>query len=54
MRDITSLDVNEIEGSGRLGLDRNLGPLQHDFNHYKRCMIKRVYIGGVFDHFGAL
>ena len=32
MRDMASLDVNEIEGSGRLGLDRNLGPLQHDFN----------------------
>ena len=37
-----------IGGIGRLGLGKNLGPPLHDFNHFKRCQGKCVYLGGVF------
>ena len=32
MRDMISLEMGEIGGSGRLGLSKNLALLQHDFN----------------------
>ena len=31
MCSMASLDVDEIESSGILGLVKNLGPMQHDF-----------------------
>ena len=39
---------------GSLGLGKNLGLPQHDFNHFLKCSGKCIYLGGVFGHFEAL
>ena len=40
--------VHEIGGGGRLGLEKNLGPPQHNVNHFQRCWGKCVCLGAVF------
>ena len=47
---MTSLDMDEIEGCGRLGLSKNLGLPPHDFVTFQRCQGKCVYFGDVFSH----
>ena len=41
---MASKDVDEIGGSGRLGLDKNLGPPQHDFNNFQSCLWKYLFL----------
>ena len=42
-----SLDVDKIGWRSRFGLARNLGPLQYDWNNFKRCKWKCLYFWGV-------
>ena len=50
---VVSQNVDEIGGSSRLGLGKDLGPLQHHFNLFSK-MLGEVCLGSVFDLFGAL
>ena len=51
---MASLGVNEIGGSNRLGLGKNLKVPQHDLSYFYRRYGKCFYLRGVFDQYGAL
>ena len=54
MCSLASHNVDEIGGSSRLGLGKNLGPLHHYFNPFLVVVGKMSLFFGVFSHFGAL
>ena len=46
--------MDDIGLSGRLGLDKKIGSLPHDFATFQRCPGKCVHLGYVFGHLWVL
>ena len=53
MCSVASLGVDDKGCSGRLGLLKNLKPLQHDFIHFSNVLGEMHQFLGVFGHYGA-
>ena len=48
VKELHSIDVDEIEWSGRVGLDENLGAPQHDFSHFSKLLEENASSPQVF------
>ena len=51
MRGVASLDVHEMGWSGKLGVGKNLGLLQHHFNHFLKVFGKTLLSWGCLSLF---